>query len=192
MPRPNKPRTVDREDALARRIGYERKARGWTYDSLAARMTSAGCPIDQSAIYKIEKAEPRRRITVDELVAFAQVFGYTNVDELLDPPELVEYHEASRLMGAATSAVYEREQAQRAELVAIKQLMAHLDAHPNAAKAILDAAGDAEHNDYLSDHLDYFAAVRGSEKPWDDPFADPEPWPNLLAVPPAKRSRPRG
>lgn len=43
-------------------------------------MTDAGCPIQGSAIYKIEKADPPRRITVDELVAFATVFETSAVD----------------------------------------------------------------------------------------------------------------
>lgn len=86
MPRPNKPREVQAEDHLARRIAAERDARGWTNDGLAKRMTDAGCPMNGSAIFKIEKGEPRRRIVVDELVAFGTVFGVP-VEQLLLPPE---------------------------------------------------------------------------------------------------------
>jgi transcriptional regulator with XRE-family HTH domain len=75
------------EDNLARRIAAEREARGWTYDGLAKRMTDAGCPMNQSALYKIEQLTPRRRITVDELVAFSRVFGVP-VEQLLLPPEI--------------------------------------------------------------------------------------------------------
>jgi transcriptional regulator with XRE-family HTH domain len=88
VPRPNPPRSLQSEDNLARRVAYEREQRGWTYDGLAKRLTEAGCSIQGSAIYKIEKGTPRRRISVDELVAFAEVFE-VNVADLLIPLELM-------------------------------------------------------------------------------------------------------
>lgn len=84
MPRPNRDRTVLAEENLARRIAFEREARGWTYEGTAKRMTNIGCPIQPTAIYKIEKGQPRRRISVDELVAFAKVFDF-DVEEMLLP-----------------------------------------------------------------------------------------------------------
>ncbi|HEX2361561.1 MAG TPA: helix-turn-helix transcriptional regulator [Jiangellaceae bacterium] len=87
MPRPNRPRSIASEDNLARRIAHEREQRGWSYAGLAQRMTAQGCSIDQSALYKIEKGRPRRRISVDELVALSEVFAVP-VHELLAPPEL--------------------------------------------------------------------------------------------------------
>ncbi len=95
MPPRNPARSLFSEEALAARIAHERERRGWTYESVAKRMTEAGCPINQSAIYKIEKAEPRRRITVDELVAFSQIFDMS-VEDLLVPLDL-----AGSLDGAA-------------------------------------------------------------------------------------------
>jgi transcriptional regulator with XRE-family HTH domain len=74
MPRPNRNRTIPAEDVLAVRIAAERSARGWTYEDVAEAMTEAGCPIQASAIYKIEKGEPRRRITVNELAALSAVW----------------------------------------------------------------------------------------------------------------------
>ena len=50
-------------------------------------MTDAGCPITGSAIFKIEKSQPRRRIVVDELVAFARVFGIP-MEQLTTAPEV--------------------------------------------------------------------------------------------------------
>lgn len=85
MPRPNQPRDVFAEDHLAQRIQLEREKRGWTYEGLAKRMTDVGCPINQSALYKVEQAKPRRRITVDELVALARVFDIPAGDLLTDP-----------------------------------------------------------------------------------------------------------
>lgn len=88
MPRPNPERSLQSEAALARRVKWERERRNWTFEGLAKRMTDAGCPIQGSAIYKIEKGDPPRRITVDELVAFGKVFDL-DVPELLLPPEVV-------------------------------------------------------------------------------------------------------
>lgn len=97
MPRPNAARLPGAEDDLARRVAYERDKRGWSTEGLAARMTAAGCPIQQSAIWKIENGKPRRRITVDELLAFAEVFG-TDITGLLQPPELVISSEVHALL----------------------------------------------------------------------------------------------
>lgn len=89
MPRPNPLRTLQSEENLARRIAYEREQRGWSYEGTAVRMTYAGCPLQGSAIYKIEKGSPRRRITLDESVAFARVFGL-ELPDLLIPVELLD------------------------------------------------------------------------------------------------------
>jgi len=75
MPRPNQNRTIQAEEVLARRIAHERGVRGWTYEQLADAMTDAGCSIQPSAIYKIEKGQPRRRVTVNELAALSQVWA---------------------------------------------------------------------------------------------------------------------
>lgn len=97
MPRPNRPRSIASEQGLARRIAFERDARGMSYDGLASRMERAGCPIQPSAIYKIEKADPPRRITVDELVGFSRVFEIP-VERLLLPPELAAADELVELV----------------------------------------------------------------------------------------------
>ncbi len=72
------------ESDVAARVALERERRSWSAAEPARRMTAAGCPIDQSAINKIEQGDPPRRITVDELVAFAQVFGL-EIEDLLIP-----------------------------------------------------------------------------------------------------------
>jgi transcriptional regulator with XRE-family HTH domain len=85
MPRPNPPRSIAGETALARRIAYEREKRGWSYEGLAARMTAVGCPITGSAIFKTEKGAKPRRITVDELIALGRVFEMPIQDLVVDP-----------------------------------------------------------------------------------------------------------
>ncbi len=100
MPRPNAARSVQAEENLARRITFEREARGWSYDGTAKRLADAGCPIQASAIFKIEKGQPRRRISVDELVAFARVFE-VDVNELLVPVDMVLQEAARGLLEEA-------------------------------------------------------------------------------------------
>jgi len=90
VPRPNPLRTLaSGEENLASRIARERQRRGWSYEGTAARMTQAGCPIQGSAIYKIEKGSPRRRVSVDELVAFAEIFEIT-LPGMLEPADPVD------------------------------------------------------------------------------------------------------
>jgi transcriptional regulator with XRE-family HTH domain len=131
MPRPNQPRNVLAEDHLARRIAIERETRGWTYDGLAARMKAAGCPVDQSAIYKIEKGRPRRRITVDEMVALAEVFDVP-IQDLLLPPEVTASRELVRLFVAWNEAREDVGRAEGRETSARSDLRAFIDAHPEA------------------------------------------------------------
>jgi transcriptional regulator with XRE-family HTH domain len=97
MSRLNRLRSIGGEANLARRIERERGNRGLSYDALAKRLTAAGCSISGSAIYKIEKADPPRRITVDELVALAQVFE-TTVEDLLIPVEVLDQERAKELL----------------------------------------------------------------------------------------------
>ena len=97
MPRPNKPRHVYAEEHLAERIATERQARGWTLEGLAERMSKADCAMSGSAVYKIEQGTPRRRITVDELVAFSRVFGVP-VSDLLTDPELLAARQIAPLL----------------------------------------------------------------------------------------------
>ncbi|NNM44583.1 helix-turn-helix transcriptional regulator [Knoellia koreensis] len=65
----------------------ERESRGMNYDSLSKRTEAAGCKIHASALWKIEKGDPPRRITVDELVVLSKVFGVP-MAELVTDPEL--------------------------------------------------------------------------------------------------------
>lgn len=97
MPRPNRPRAVFAEQHLARRIATERAKKGWSLEGLAKRVSDTGCAINASAIYKIERADPPRRITVDELVGFSQAFGI-GIDELLLPPEIAMRKEVGDLV----------------------------------------------------------------------------------------------
>jgi uncharacterized protein YaaQ len=70
---------------------------GLSYESLARLMSEAGCQINASALFKIEKGQPPRKITVDELVAFSKVFD-TRVEDLLIPLELIDQDRARELL----------------------------------------------------------------------------------------------
>jgi transcriptional regulator with XRE-family HTH domain len=135
MPRPNPPRDVLAEDHLARRIAAEREARNWTYDGLAKRMTDVGCPMNQSAIYKIEQVTPRRRITVDELVAFSRVFAIP-VEQLLLPPEVAVNEEVGLRVLAWDRANDAMVVAQQAERQAWADLEAYVAEHPELKKRL--------------------------------------------------------
>jgi len=97
MARPNLGRTLEGESNLARRVEIERRSRGWSYAALAEAMTRAGCTINASAIYKIEKGDPPRKITVDELLALAEVFD-VEVEDLLTPVEILRKERAKNLL----------------------------------------------------------------------------------------------
>ncbi|MFE2725032.1 helix-turn-helix domain-containing protein [Kitasatospora sp. NPDC059327] len=73
------------EEHAAERVRLEREHLGWSTGELAKRMTAAGCPINQSSVWRIENGEPRRRINLDEAIGFAKVFGLT-LEEFLGPP----------------------------------------------------------------------------------------------------------
>lgn len=103
MARRNAMRSIEGETNLAWRISHEREERGWSYDALARRMTDAGCPINASAIYKIEKGDPPRKIGVDELIAFARVFG-KHVDDLLTPRDIYQKERSKELVQAIEAA----------------------------------------------------------------------------------------
>lgn len=139
MPRPNRPRAVTHETVLARRLQHEREKRHMSYESLAQRMTQAGCSMQGSAIYKIEKGDPPRRITVNELVEFARIFGL-DVPNLLLPPGLAARQEVRELVAELRSVmatrlrVFETAEQRQDEIMArLKEL---LDAGDNTASAI--------------------------------------------------------
>jgi transcriptional regulator with XRE-family HTH domain len=112
-PRPNRPRSIHAEAHLVEWIVRERDARKMTNEGLAKRMTDLGCPMSGSAIFKIEKADPPRRIVVDELVAFARVFD-VDVADLLLPPDVAADRNLSRDLRAWSAAADRATRAQEA------------------------------------------------------------------------------
>lgn len=174
MPRPNRPRSIASEQSLARRIAHERESRRMSYEGLASRLSSAGCPIQASAIYKIEKANPPRRITVDELVAFSQVFG-VSVEQLLLPPEVVASRELAELVIAWDNARLKAADTRQSERDAWTSLQSFVERHAEAADSLESFMRTwVEH--YFPDHHDEALAgwmhqVTGSPE-WGQRFAD--------------------
>ena len=82
---------------MGRRIAHERETRNWSYEGLASRLTASGCQIQASAIYKIEKSDPPRRITVTELIGFSAVFGIP-IQDLVLPLEVAVDRECARMV----------------------------------------------------------------------------------------------
>jgi transcriptional regulator with XRE-family HTH domain len=146
MPRPNPPRDVLAEEHLARRVGVERERRGWTYEGLAKRMADAGCAINASAIYKIEKLDPPRRITVDELVGFSRAFDVP-VDELLVPPELAASRAVIEAVQAWWRASHRRREAAEAEEAASDAIKALVADDPVAKSALREHLDEAFEGD---------------------------------------------
>lgn len=86
------------EDYVAQRIKMEREVRGWSTVMLAERMTEAGHPINQSAIWRIESGKPRRRVNLDEALGFCKVFDIT-LDDLTAAPGHIANPQVRRLVG---------------------------------------------------------------------------------------------
>jgi transcriptional regulator with XRE-family HTH domain len=133
------PQGLGSEDDMARRIKYEREQRAWSPAGLAAKMTKAGCPMNQSAIWKIENGTPRRKITVDEALCFADVFE-TPLSDLLMPLNLVADRTAIRLLEAYERTVRMANKANAAKFTAQAALLRHLQNHPASAGAVLEKA----------------------------------------------------
>jgi hypothetical protein len=70
-----------------------REKPGWSQAELARRMTEAGCPMDRTAIWKIEnpdKPNGRRAITIGEMLTFAKVLKCSIIELLLPPEQLLD------------------------------------------------------------------------------------------------------
>ncbi len=143
MPPRNLRRSFSTEAELASRVAYERELRGMTYEGLAKRMTDTGCAINQSGIYKIEKGKPRRRIAVDELVAFAIVFEMP-VDRLLLPRWIAEDASAAQLWQTWDRADQEADAARGRADAARADLDLYLKGHPEVMERLTEIVADRE------------------------------------------------
>lgn len=93
------------EQAVADNIRRFREAAGWSQAQTVERLTKAGYDVGEMAVWSIEKH--RRRIRVEDLFTFADVFGVTAqylLDAEADPEvPLVQYE--VRFEGGVTETV---------------------------------------------------------------------------------------
>ncbi|MFJ4410731.1 helix-turn-helix transcriptional regulator [Streptomyces sp. NPDC088910] len=123
------------EGNAAARIALERETRGWSTTELAARMTKAGVPMNQTAVWRMENGKPRRKITLDEALGFARVFELP-LEELMSPPLDGIDLEGRRFVQEAVEAFYESRDAQDRLHRAVTTIAAYLKAHPDSSTAI--------------------------------------------------------
>lgn len=77
------PPPSERVATIARNVRALRQARKWSTQTLSDRMTDAGYPIQRSVLSNLEIGY-RRSVTVDELFAFADLFG-VSVEQMVTP-----------------------------------------------------------------------------------------------------------
>lgn len=152
MPRPTKNRDPFGERNVAARVALERERRSMTYEGLAKRMSDAGCKIHSSALYKIEKGDPPRRITVTELLAFSKVLELP-LAELVADPRTYMPHRVFELVDTAA----------RLEDKAGRMMHEYLKASEAAATAAREARGLLQDNPSLSPLVDDLIAARRGE-----------------------------
>jgi len=126
------------EDNVAERVRLEREARKWSTATLAERMSEAGFPINQSAIWRIESGDPRRRINLDEAIGFAQVFEI-DLENLLGPPQLAMHERAVQLIDDYRVAMRSIRTANDKAAAARDALAAYTDAHPEIEDEVDEA-----------------------------------------------------
>jgi transcriptional regulator with XRE-family HTH domain len=141
MPRPNRPRAIAGETALARRVAREREKRDLSYEALAIQMKRHGCPINASALYRIEKGDNQtgkpRRITVDELMGFAAVFNIP-VERLLEAPEVAARQDFVELIDVWQQASEDQERARGRVKTAMIVLRAMVEVDPELSPVLED------------------------------------------------------
>lgn len=123
------------EDNAAARVALEREVRGWSTTELAARMTKAGVPLNQTAVWRIENGSPRRKITLDEALGFARVFELS-LEELMAPPLEGVDLEGRRVVQEAVEAFYESRDAQDRLHHAVVATAEYLQANPEGSAGI--------------------------------------------------------
>src|SRR5215469_12232384 len=135
MPRQT-PRTPGADELAAKRVRWEREQRGWSTAELARRVTDAGMPIRQQAIWQIENREPPRRISLGEALALAEVFGISIYD-LTEPPGLLVTAEVRMYFDRASELITHLEAVYREAL----ELLDRVVSLPDQARPLLDYMG---------------------------------------------------
>ncbi|MGW8451015.1 helix-turn-helix transcriptional regulator [Streptomyces niveus] len=136
------------EGNTAARVALEREVSGWSTIELAERVTKAGVKMNQTAIWRIENGEPRRRINLDEALALSRVFDLP-LEELMSLP----------LEGLdAGEAYFETRDAQDRLHGAVVAIARHIEAQPDSSRAIheqcLRLMGEERDANTLTDYIE--------------------------------------
>jgi hypothetical protein len=138
MPKARRLPTIYAEQTAVRRLAEARESRAIPIRRIAELLAEEGCPMHASAVS--DTLNGSRRLSVDELVAFARVLQLS-LTELVDPKAYAE-GEISRLQNRAEFAVAAQEFAEeylssaRSEYVnAVKALHTYWAQHPEGRPA---------------------------------------------------------
>ncbi|MFC1417791.1 helix-turn-helix domain-containing protein [Streptacidiphilus cavernicola] len=123
------------EANVAARVLLERQARGWSTTELAQRMTAAGVPLNQSAVWRIESGTPRRKISLDEALGFSKVFELP-LEDLMAPPQEGLDLEARRLLQDCVDAFFEKRAVEDRLHLALVALDEYRKSHPDPDNAV--------------------------------------------------------
>lgn len=125
------------EENIAVRIKLERNARGWSTNAVSDRLNAAGYEMNPSAVWRIENGQ--RRVTVDDALGFAEVFGIS-LANLVGPPRLASHARAMELVEDIRRAYRASHMANLAASQARDALDAYLDEHPDVREEAEAAA----------------------------------------------------
>lgn len=147
------------EEFLAHRIEELRTMEGWSFADLSQRMAEVGCPIERSSLQKIERGKPRRKITVNELVAFSLVFRVEIPALLVSPAYRAEEMFLRDLEDGPRLAAEVYMAQQRMQALVTRVAQACLDGHegPLRERGLRTAAEDLRQRmgDDVSDSIKY-------------------------------------
>ena len=88
------------QDYLRQRLRYEREKRGWSRAQLSKVLQNFRCDLSEQVLHNMEEpspGRPPRRVTVDELAAFAELYELT-LEDLLKPPHIAMADEVASLL----------------------------------------------------------------------------------------------
>jgi len=125
------------EENIAVRIKLERDARGWSTNAVSDRLNAAGYEMNPSAVWRIENGQ--RRVTVDDALGFAEVFGIS-LANLVGPPRLAAHTRAMELVDDIRRAYRASHMANLAAAEARDALDVYLDQHPDVREEAEAAA----------------------------------------------------
>lgn len=140
------------EGNVAARVALEREVRGWSTTELAARMTKAGVPMNQTAVWRIESAKPRRKITLDEALGFSRVFELP-LEELMSPPEEGLDMRARQLAQEVVESFYDAREANDRLDAAIKAIVRHIQEQPEVARGVHEQYRRLTADERIAHHL---------------------------------------